>query len=75
MEMAVVRRTGILRAFNVTLLYIASKLMIFPTLVAYVLLGNELTPEKVISKFTNLNWKKPIQTWKFIGISYRRSFQ
>ena len=50
MEMAVVRRTGILRAFNVTLLYIASKLMIFPTLVAYVLLGNELTPEKVIHK-------------------------
>jgi len=54
MEMAVVRRTGILRAFNVTLLYIASKLMIFPTLVAYVLLGNELTPEKVFkATFTN----------------------
>ena len=47
MEVAVIRQTGYLRAFNVTLLYVSSKLMIFPTLVAFVLLGNELTPEKV----------------------------
>ena len=47
LEVAVIRQTGFLRAFNVTLLYVSSKLMIFPTLVAFVLLGNELTPEKV----------------------------
>ena len=53
MEIAVVGQTGILRAFNVTILYIASKLMIFTTLVAYVLLGNELTPEKVLNQKIN----------------------
>ena len=47
LEVAVIRQTGYLRAFNVTLLYVSSKLMIFPTLVAFVLLGNELTPEQV----------------------------
>ena len=47
MEMKYFRQTSYLRAFNVTLFYVSSKLMIFPTLVVFVLLKNELTPDKV----------------------------
>jgi len=50
LEMKVIRRTSYLRAFNVTLFCMSAKLVIFPTLVTFVLLGNELTPNKVIYK-------------------------
>ncbi len=47
LEMKVIRRTSYIRAFNLTFAFVAPKLMIFPTLVVFVLLGNELTPDKV----------------------------
>ncbi len=49
LEMEVIRRTSFLRAFNVTLSYVSSKLLIFPTLVVFALTGNELTPSKVLT--------------------------
>jgi len=48
LEIKAVRKISYLRAFNQTLSFISSKLLIFPTLLAIVLFGNEATPNTVI---------------------------
>lgn len=45
--MKVIRRTSRLRAVNQSLFYTSSKLIIFITLLSYVVTGNTLTAEKV----------------------------
>lgn len=56
MEIKMIRRTSYLRSFNITLSYISSKLMIFPTLVVFVFMQNELTPAKVCDSFFGQNY-------------------
>lgn len=47
MEMQVIGRTNRIRSCFVTLSFVSSKLTIFPTLVALVFSGQELTANKV----------------------------
>ena len=48
LEVKVIKKSALLRAFNMSLFYTSSKLIVFLTFVAYVLSGNELTPDKVM---------------------------
>ena len=48
MEVNVIRRTAYFRALNNSLCDTSSKLIVFLTFVVYGLIGNHLTPEKVI---------------------------
>lgn len=50
MEVDVIRRTANLRSFNASLYFILSKIVVFLTFVAYVLMGNTLAPNKVRNK-------------------------
>lgn len=47
LEMKIIRKNSYLRAFNLNLAFISSKFLIFPTLVVFILLGNELKPNMV----------------------------
>lgn len=46
-EIAYVRKTALLRAVNLSCYYISSKVIVFLTLLIYVLTGNYLSAEKV----------------------------
>lgn len=77
MEMSIIRRTAYLRAFNSSLFFTSSKLIVFLTFVIYVLTGNILTSDAVRLKFLPMQYN-PIeyQDWLFIlGFSDRVALQ
>lgn len=52
MEVDAIRWTAYLRAFNTSVYFIWSKLIIFLTFISFVLIGNPLVPEKVFQDLT-----------------------
>jgi len=75
MEINVIRKTGIHRAFNESLLFVLSKLIIFITLVVYVYLGNSLSPHRVNIFITKFILYYVITQLIALGISCRNTFK
>jgi ATP-binding cassette subfamily C (CFTR/MRP) protein 4 len=60
-----IRKTSRLRAINMSLFYTSSKIVIFLTLLTYVLTGNSLTAEKVFVTLSLYNNVRLIMTLFF----------